>query len=114
MCASLKTLPNSYAEQTTDIAPESVGTCLAADVIKRNKQLILVVRETVTSFTRACFIENEKHDTLRDALIQMCLELHAIGGPMCVVRVDPAPGFIALKDDRILSDLARNRPYKER
>ena len=41
-------------------------------------------------------IEDERHDTLRAALIRLCLELCPISGPCAVVRVDPAPGFAAL------------------
>ena len=62
----------------------------AADVLKRNKQLILAVRETVSSLTTSCIIEDERRDTLRAALIRLCLKLRPISGPYAVVRVDPA------------------------
>lgn len=89
-------------EQSTEDPPETVGFTFAADVLKRNKQLILVLRETSTSYTVASFIENEKRDTVRDSLICLCMELHPIHGPPAIVRVDPAPCFLALRDDDIL------------
>ena len=58
-----------------------------------------------SSYTTACIIENEKHETLRDALARLCLELHPLDGPFAVIRVDPAPGFTALKDDAQLKQL---------
>ena len=45
----------------------------AADVLKQNRQLVLVLRETVSSYTTACIIDNEKHETLRDALVHLSL-----------------------------------------
>ena len=92
-------------DQSSDDPPEAIGASFAADVLKQNRQLILVLRETVSSYTTACIIENEKHETLRDALARLCLELHPLDGPFSVIRVDPAPGFTALKDDTQLKQL---------
>ena len=47
-------------------------------------------------------MEDERRDTLRAALIRLCLELHPISGPCAVVRVDPAPSFAALANDEEL------------
>ena len=102
ICASLKKIPNCLIEQSTSDPPDAVGISFAADVMKRNKQLILVVRETTTSFTTSCIIENERHDTLRASLIFLCLELRPISGPCAVIRVDPAPGFASLSNDEEL------------
>ena len=101
-CASLKKIPSYLTQQSTSDPPAAVGTSFAADVLKRNKQLILAFRETVSSFTTSCIIEDERRDTLRAALIRLCLELHPISGPCAVVRVDPAPGFAALANDEEL------------
>ena len=49
-CTSLKSIPTTLIEQTTTDAPEAIGVSFAADVIKRNRQLIFVVRETVSSY----------------------------------------------------------------
>ena len=77
----------------------------AADVLKQNRQLILVLRETASSYTAASLIENEKHDTLRDALARLCIELHPIDGPSAIIRTDPAPAFVALKNHPVLQRL---------
>ena len=100
--SSLHKFPDKLIEQSSENPPEATGLSFAADVLKRNRQLIFVVRETVTSYTAECLIDNEKHETLRDALARLIMELHPIDGPIAVVRVDPAPGFVALKDDSLL------------
>ena len=103
-CASLLKCPHTIVEQSTTAPPDAVGVSFAADVIKRNRQLILVVRECVTSFTTTTLIEDERHQTLRDALIQLCIELRPLDGPHAVIRTDPAPGFKALASDEVLRE----------
>ncbi|MEW8547318.1 MAG: RNase H-like domain-containing protein, partial [Candidatus Thiodiazotropha sp.] len=58
VCSSLQRFPNSLVDQTSDDPPETIGVSFAADVMKQNRQLILVLRETVSSYTTACIIEN--------------------------------------------------------
>ncbi|CAC5370953.1 unnamed protein product [Mytilus coruscus] len=89
-CASLKRFPKSLVEQSSEDPPDLVGISYVADVLKRNRQLIMVVRETVTSYTSTCFIKDEKL---------------AFKRPSVVVRVDPAPGFRPLCDDSYLKKL---------
>lgn len=101
-CAALRNAPASVKPQATADPPDAVGISFAADVIKRSRQLILVVRESVTSFTAACFIEDERHTTLRDALITLCIELRPLDGPPAVIRTDPAPGFQSLVTNELL------------
>ena len=108
ICASLKKVPESLVKQSSESPPDAVGISFAADCIKRNRQIILILRETVTSFTSACVIENEKHDTLRDGLVQLAVGLHPLDGPPAIIRVDPAPGFIALQNDDTLRNLRLN------
>ena len=50
-CTSLRNAPRTVDPQSTSDPPAVVGTSFAADVIKRSKQLILVLRECVTSYT---------------------------------------------------------------
>jgi len=101
-CAALRQTPTVQQEQTTSAPPEAVGEAFAADVIKRNRLFILVLRETVTSFTVAALIDNERYMTLRDALIQLCFPLCPMDGPPALICTDPAPGFKALVDDPLL------------
>ena len=103
-CASLLTTPRTVIEQSSGDPPDAVGVSFSSDVIKRNRQLILVVRETTTrtSFTTSCLIDSERHDTLRDSLIRLCIELRPSDGPPAVIRTDPAPGFSHLVHDDLL------------
>ena len=82
-CASLLSFPPSLVSQSSGDPPEFVAVSFAADVIKRHRQSILVLRECTTSFTASCLIPDERHDTLRDAL----------------TRVDPAPGFVSMSNN---------------
>ncbi|XP_069110407.1 uncharacterized protein [Argopecten irradians] len=102
MCASLKKLPRTLIHQSSEQPPDAVGVSFAADVLRRNRQLILLLRETTTSYTSACLILDEKRETLRDGLLRLALELHPLDGPHAIIRVDPAPGFMSLRDDTIL------------
>ena len=104
-CASLLTFPNSLVSQSSDDPPEVVGVSFAAYVIKRNRQLILVLRECTTSFTVSCLIRDEKHDTLRDALTQLIIGLHPLDGPRAIIREDSAPGFTSMSDNDSLNHL---------
>ena len=102
-CASLRDTPHTTIPQSTGNPPEVVGISYAADVIKREKQLILVLRECVTSDTASCLIDDERRDTLRDSLVKLCIGLRKLDGPPAVIRTDPAPGFAALVKDALLS-----------
>ena len=52
-CVSLQKLPSSKPPETTSEPPPVIGHSFAADVLRLNKQFILILRETVTSFTSA-------------------------------------------------------------
>ena len=56
----------------------------------------------MTSFTATTLIEDERHTTLRDAIIRLCVQMHPLDGPPAIVRTDPAPGFKALTGDQLL------------
>ena len=103
-CVSLQKLPSSNPPETTSEPPPVIGHSFAADVLRLNKQFILILRETVTSFTSACLIESEEHSALRDGLINLSINLRPLDGPTSIVRVDPAPGFTKLFQDAILLD----------
>ena len=104
-CASLRTFPSSLVSQSSDDPPEVIGVSFAGDVIKRNRQLILVLRECTTSFTASCLIRDERHDTLRDALTQLIVGLHPLDGPSAIIRVDLAPGFTFICNNESLKHL---------
>ena len=57
-CAALRQTPKMREEQSSPPPPDAVGVSFAADVIKRSRQLIVVVRECVTSFTATTLLED--------------------------------------------------------
>ncbi|CAB4005776.1 Hypothetical predicted protein [Paramuricea clavata] len=77
-------IPNCLIEQSTSDPPDAVGISFAADVMKRNKQLILVVRETTTSFTTSC--DDNKNPVAEKCIAELCDEL---------LRVSPEGGAIS-------------------
>ena len=50
-------------------------------------------------------MHDEKQTTLKEALACLATELHPLDGPPAVIRVDPAPGFMALRNDETLKSL---------
>ena len=59
----------------------------------------------MSSYTSTCIVESERHDALRDCIVRLCVEFRPLDGPPAVIRVDPAPGFIALVEDPTLQRL---------
>ena len=104
-CFSLKKFPGAFASQSSDDPPEVVGLSFAADVIRCCRQLILLLRETTTSYTVSYIVPDEKSDTLCDALTRLLVGLHPLDGPQAVIRIDPAPGFVSLKNMNALQHL---------
>ena len=101
-CASLKKVPHSMIPQSSSEPPAAIGIQFAADIIKRARQLILVIREVVSSYTTTSLIDSEQHNDIRSALIKNTVKLIPLDGPLAVIRVDPAPGFRALVNDPLL------------
>ena len=102
ICESVKSIPKHFQPQSSEDAPQSIGISFAADVARRHRQLILVLRETVSSYTLTTLIKSEKHEDLRNGLIVLCSRLRSLHDGGVTVRVDPAPGFCALATDPIL------------
>ncbi len=98
-CASLRKIPPTVVSQSCSDPPESIGVSFAGDVLKRERQLIFVLRECVTSFTSACFVDSETKLALRDAIIQLCVPLRPLDGPLAVIRTDAATALCPLIDD---------------
>ena len=68
-------------------------------VIRRHSQKNFVVRNAYSSFTIASFIPDEKHDTLRTAIISDTSLFRTLP---TTVHVDSAPGFQTLHNDKHL------------
>ena len=68
-CVALLNAPRTVIQQSTNDPPDTIGASFAANILKRECQLVLVLRECVTSYTATCFVDNECHTTL----ITLCL-----------------------------------------
>ena len=97
-CAALRQTLKVREEPSSD----AVGVSFAANVINRSRQLVLVLRECETTFTAATLLEDERHYTLCDALIRLCVPIRPLHGPPAIIRTDPASGFKALTEDILL------------
>ena len=102
-CATVDRPPPVVMEQSTSDPPEAVGVSFATDILKQKCQLVLLVRETVTSYTLTMLIPDEKQDTIRNALLQLCVGLIPVEGPPAVIRADGAPSFQSLAKDQKLA-----------
>ena len=104
-CASLKKFPTSLARHSSEDPPEVIGVSFAADIIRRSRRFILLLRECTTSYTASCLASDEKSSTLLDALARLVVGLHPLDGPQAVIWVDPAPGFVSLTTTYALQHL---------
>ena len=91
VCASLKTVPNAMREESTDSPPEYFAHKFAADIIKRNSQLIMVLRESLSSYTQAEIVRSETVPDLVDALIRLSNLVRPSKLTSMVIKLDPHP-----------------------
>ena len=103
-CCSLKPLPSVLIKDTT-IKVESCGTNFSADVMEREGQKVLLVRESLTAFTWARLIADQKAETLETNLLSMILPFTSAAG--ATVRTDGATAFQSLAG-REDTDLRKN------
>lgn len=99
VCRALKKAPKEIFDQSTSLPAAHPGLSLAADVICRAGQKILVVRDTLTAYTTATFIPGENTSDYRDGIIICTLPMKS---QISSIRVDCAPGLKSLKEDRTL------------
>ena len=103
-CQSLETIPVELHAQSSTIPPTSPLYEYSADVMRRFKQFILVLRDTFSSYTSASIMSDEQHGSLRSNLIVMISALRPNPQSKAAVRVDNAPGFLPLKRDSSLTN----------
>ena len=104
-CVSLKKIPSHFTQQSTSAPPECIGIKFSADVIKRERQKILLVREYVTSFTDAVVIRSEDSEDLREGIIKLLSRLRSPAGPPIDLKVDSATALQSLQKDPLLNSL---------
>ena len=113
-CSSIKDVPKSLISQSTSEPPSHVGCTFAADIIKRCKQKIFIIRETTTSYTLAEFIKNETTKEVSSALIRLCNLMKPSKLSAIKVRLDPAPAHKSMMNTVSRnSSLAKNNIYLE-
>ena len=103
-CTAVKDIPTSLIEQSTCEPPDSVGFNFAADIMKRERQNILVLRETVTSFTMAVLVHDEKVETLKSSIVSLVSKVRPSTASPAFIRVDPATAFQSIFNRLQLSD----------
>ena len=82
--------------------PEGLGVAPAADIVRRCRQYLLVLHETMSSYTHTLLVADERGDTLRAALLTLAPEFLVHGGAALTIRMDPAPAFVNLVNDPLL------------
>ena len=101
-CASLKSLPQPPPSFSTSDAPEAIGINYASDIMRRNRQKFLVVRESISAYTYATLIPDESSSSVRDALLSTLCHHTPLDPPGAVVRTDGGSCFQSLPADPLL------------
>ena len=104
-CQALKAVPRELHEQSTSELSSTPGVKLAADVMGRCKQHVFILRDTLSSYTATSLLSDERHQTLRNAIISAVSLLRPSSQASVTVRVDNAPSLQALQDDLQLVQL---------
>ena len=99
-CSSLKRFPTFLHSQTSVTPPDRIGTSFAVDVMRRYKEYVLVLRETISSYTLTSILPSESRESLREALLVLCAEVSSCD--TILIRADGAPGFTSMVNDPIL------------
>ena len=104
-CQARKQFPKELEQFTSITNPSNPGEIFVSDVIKRARQLIFISRDSFSDFVTTSLINSEKAEDLKEGIIATTI---AVRKPSEItVRVDNAPGFIALvrSEDKDLGDL---------
>ena len=79
-------VPSRFTEQTTSAPPDSIGSKYSADVVQRELQKILVIREYVSSYSDAAFVSAETGDILREAIVNLLSRVRSSAGLPVTVK----------------------------
>lgn len=102
-CQALRTIPVELHEQSSTAQTTTIATNFAADVIRRYKQKIYIMRETLSSFTITSIVKDEQLESMRSVIIEAVSSIRANPQTRVTVRADNAPGLAALHDDFTLN-----------
>jgi hypothetical protein len=101
-CMSRKKVSPFLLSLQTETKADCPGTHCNADVLARNKQKILLLRDNLTSYTLTKILKSELKEDLREGLIELTSFLKIC--KKTKIRVDPHPSFQALTHDKTLDD----------
>ena len=59
---------------------------------------------TVSSYIWTTFAKSEQRTDILQCLLQLAAEYQCLGDRKMIVRVDPSPAFVSLKDDSTLKN----------
>ena len=110
-CQALKSIPRELQEQSSSVQTTTTATNFAADVLRRYKQKIFVMRDTLSAFTITSIVSDETSDSLRSAIVEAVSSIRANPLTTVTIRSDNAPGLAALKDDLMLQKYNINIEY---
>ena len=106
-CNSLKYIPPPLVPQSSCSPPDIIGSSFALDIMCRAGQCILILHETVSSYAVTRLIDNEQHQTFRDAILSLVTEMRSCCRSV-EVRIDNASALKALKSDSVLKNDNKN------
>ena len=113
-CASLRASQHVAVSQSGEEPPDSLGLRFAAEVIKRHRKLIFVLREYISPYTVTFLIPDEQMEMLWEDILKTCLPIRPIRSPSEVVGTDSGPAFKSLENYEFLpSYLNRGRQSKK-
>ena len=102
LCKSIAPVPREFFEQSTTKSGK-LGASWACDVMRGDLQFVFIAREKLSSYTVTKIIPNERHETLREAIIVSTAELIPEDG--LTIQVDNASGLVKLVGDSHLERL---------
>ena len=102
-CKANKIIPKTQPEYKPISNPDHPGIIFNADVMVRHRQKILVCRDIFSTYTTAIFIQSEKAEHLKNAIIESITPIRS--NQPVMIRTDSASGFKALMKDQQLQQL---------
>jgi len=105
-CKVQAQLPKIDKQHNSCVDVTHPGQYFHADVIRREKQKIFIIRDQFSSLTAATLIQTEQHNDLKSALITLTTPIRL--APDITVRTDAATGFQAITKDAELKDIGIN------
>ena len=102
-CQARKKLPKELKHFTSITNPNGPGLVFVIDVMRRAKQFILVSRDAFSDYVTSSLVASETAGDLKEGIITTTNGVRSHSS--ITVRTDSAPGFVALRQNKDLSDL---------